>query len=238
MLDLFDEPLAILGHFDNRDRRLVQPLFRIRRLFGHFLKPSQVHRHEVAAIVRLLAVLDPLILEDVGARIVEARHVFLLKCKRRERLFRGFDFLRVNQRVVLGREVPALPILILIRLPQLVQVVEPVPALGRADEQSSSLLVRQRRADDLLPRFWFDIRHLVQHGVGQANASQRVWPVRASHVDHRAVNQRDVLVVDVTAGDHIPSQIQQDVPDNLARLTVGGRHVQDSRARRAAQPFD
>jgi flagellar biosynthesis protein FlhF len=44
-------------------------------------------------------------------------------------------------------------------------------------------------------------------------------------LDTAGVNQRDVLVVHMTASDDVASQIQQDVPDNLACLTVRGRHI-------------
>ena len=81
VLNLFHEPLAVVRHLDDGDRRLVQPLLTVGCLLGHFFKPGQVHGHEVAAVVRLLAVLQPLLFEDVRTSVREGRHVLSLKGK-------------------------------------------------------------------------------------------------------------------------------------------------------------
>ena len=67
--------------------------------------------------------------------------------------------------------------------------------------------------------------HLVEYGVGQGNASQRVGPVCAPDVDPRPVDERDVQVVDVARLDHLAPEVQEQVPDDLPRLPHRGADI-------------
>ena len=81
MLNLFDKPFPIVSDLHHGNGRLVQTFLCVSRLLRHFLKPGKVNRHKVAAMLRLLAVLDPFLFKHIGPGVIKTRQVLLLKRK-------------------------------------------------------------------------------------------------------------------------------------------------------------
>ncbi len=160
--------------------------------------------------------------EDVAGVLDELGQVFLAE-PAVGRFQPGLvDLLLRDERAAGGGMVEAPPIRQERVQAHLVEAVEPVETVGRAEEEGAASPVGQGRADRAGPDFLRHEGSLIQHGQVQADAAQVVGVVAAAHLDHAAAGQGQAMAALVFVR---PAAVEGglEVPPDFVGHAIGGR---------------
>ena len=127
--------------------------------------------------------------------------------------------------VVVGREGPGVPVLVLLGVD--VHVVEVVASFGSTDEQGVTHLVRQGGPEDGVPHIVLHEGQLVHDQVLEGDTPQSIRPVSALQVYRVVARQRNRLLVDVMLGDDLPSQLVQLIPHDVHSHALSRGDIED-----------